>query len=154
MARTQATRDGGPGMDKRFWICGFVVALVALLLDFCVHGVLLRGDYQALAETGFVRGPDNAAAFMPWMVAAHLLVGFGMTWLYRQVMPAGERSLTRGLRFGAAFAIAATVPGCLVYYAVQPWPAALVVKQMLLGTGVVMVLGMLLGYLQPRRVVL
>lgn len=141
-------------MDKRFWVCGIVVSVMALLLDFAVHGVLLRGDYLALAETGFVRGPDNAASFMPWMVAAHLLIGFGMTWLYRQVMPAGERSLTRGLRFGAAFAIAATIPAYLVYYAVQPWPLDLVVKQVVLGTGVVLVLGMLLGYLQPRRVVL
>lgn len=141
-------------MDKRFWICGIVLGVAALLLDYLVHGVLLREDYQALAAAGFVRGPDNAGAFMPYMAVAHLLMGFGLTWLYRQVVPAGERSLTRGLRFGAAFAVAATLPGYLVYYAVQPWPAALVLKQMLLGTGVVLVLGMLLGYLQPRRVVL
>lgn len=146
-------------MDKRFWICGLVVSLVALLLDFFVHGVLLRGDYPRLAVTGFVRGPEAGASFMPWMVLAHVLIGFGMTWLYQQITPAqgrpgGERSLTRGLRFGAAFALAATVPGYLIYYAVQPWPAALIVKQVVLGAGVVMVLGMLLGYLQPRRVVL
>ena len=151
-------------MDKRFWVCGLVVSVAALLLDFLVHGVLLQADYQALVASGFVRGQDEAGAFMPYMVAAHLLVGYGMTWLYRQIMPvqrrsthsgpAGERSLTRGLRFGAAFAIAATVPGYLIYYAVQPWPAALVHKQMLLGTAVILVLGMLLGYLQPRRTTL
>ena len=151
-------------MDKRCWICGLVVSVAALLLDFLVHGVLLQADYQALVTNGFVRGQDEAGAFMPYMVAAHLLIGYGMTWLYRQIMPvqsrpiqsrpAGERSLTRGLRFGAAFAIAATLPGYLIYYAVQPWPAALVHKQMLLGTAVVLVLGMLLGYLQPRRTTL
>ena len=150
---------GMVSMNKRFLVCGIVVSLTALVLDFFVHGVLLRGDYQALAETGFVRGPDNAVSFMPWMVAAHILIGFGMTWLYQQITPAqsrptGERSLTRGLRFGAGFAIAATLPGYLIYYAVQPWPTALVIKQMVFGTCVVMVLGMLLGYLQPRRVVL
>lgn len=143
-------------MDKRFWICGLVVSVAALLLDFLVHGVLLRADYQALVGSGFVRGREEAGAFMPYMVAAHLLAGYGMTWLYRQVtpmqgVPGGERSLARGLRFGAAFAIAATLPGYLVYYAVQPWPAALVHKQMLFGAAVVLVLGMLLGYLQPGR---
>ncbi len=138
-------------MDKRFWICGLVVAVAALLLDFLVHGVLLRADYQALADSGFVRGREEGQAFLPYMIAAHLLIGFGLTWLYRQIMPAGERSLTRGLRFGTAFALAATLPGYLIYYAVQPWPAAVVHKQMLFGTLVVLVLGMLLGYLQPRR---
>lgn len=141
-------------MDKRFWVCGLVVSVAALLLDFLVHGVLLQADYQELVASGFVRGRDEADAFLPYMVAAHLLIGYGMTWLYRQVAPAGERSLTRGLRFGAAFAIAATLPGYLIYYAVQPWPATLIHKQMLFGAAVVLVLGMLLGYLQPRRTTL
>ena len=141
-------------MDKRFLVCGLVVSVAALLLDFLIHGVLLRADYQALVPSGFVRGPEDSQAFLPYMLAAHVLIGFGMTWLYRQVMTAGERSLTRGLRFGAGFALAATIPGYLIYYAVQPWPAALVHKQMLFSTAAVMVLGMLLGYLHPRRVVL
>lgn len=141
-------------MDKRFWICGIVVSVAALLLDFLIHGQLLRADYQALVGSGFVRGPDDAQAFLPYMVGAHLLIGFGMTWLYRQVAPQGDSSLARGLRFGAGFAIAATLPGYLIYYAVQPWPAALVHKQMLFSTAAVLVLGMLLGYLNPRRVVL
>ncbi len=141
-------------MDKRFWICGLVVSVAALMLDFLIHGVLLKADYQALVASGFVRGPEDAQAFLPYMVAAHLLIGFGLTWLYRQISPAGERSMTRGLRFGAGFAAAATLPGYMIYYAVQPWPAALVHKQMLFGTAAVLVLGLLLGYLQPRRVAL
>lgn len=141
-------------MDKRFWICGLVVFVAALLLDFLIHGLLLRGDYEALVGSGFVRGPDDARAFMPYMVIAHLLIGFGMTWLYRQVAPQGESSLARGLRFGLAFAIAATLPGYLIYYAVQPWPAVLVHKQMLFSSLAVLVLGMLLGYLNPRRAAL
>lgn len=141
-------------MDKRFLVCGLVVSVAAMLLDMLIHGVLLGADYRALVPTGFVRGPAESQAFLPYMVAAHLLVGYGMTWLYRQVTTAGERSLTRGLRFGAGFALAATLPGYLIYYAVQPWPAALVLKQMALGTAAVLVLGMLLGYLHPRRVVL
>lgn len=138
-------------MDKRFWICGLVVSVAALLLDFAVHGVLLRADYEALVGSGFVRGQEEGQAFMPYMIAAHALIGYGMTWLYRQIVPAGESSLARGLRFAIGFALAATIPGYLVYYAVQPWPAALVHKQMLFGTLVVLVLGLLLGYLHPRR---
>ena len=39
-------------MDKRFWICGILVSIAALLLDFIVHGLLLQGDYNALVEAG------------------------------------------------------------------------------------------------------
>ena len=118
-------------MDKRFWICGLVVSVAALMLDFLIHGVLLNANYHALVGRGIGSGPEDAQAFMPYMVAAHLLIGFGLTWLYRQISPAGERSMTRGLRFGAGFAAAATLPVYLIVYAVEPWPAALVHTHML-----------------------
>lgn len=141
-------------MDKRFLVCGLVVTAAALLLDLLIHGVLLRADYQALVGSGFVRGPEQGKAMLPYLAAAHLLIGYGMTWLYRQIAPAGESSFARGLRFGAGFALAATVPGYLIYYTVQPWPPALVHKQMLFGALATLVLGMLLGYLHPRRTAL
>ncbi len=137
-------------MDKRFVVCGLVVALTSLLLGLLVHGVLLRADYAALVASGFVRG-DDARAHLPYVFAAHALSGFGLTWLYRQISPRGERSLTRGLRFGAGMVLAAVLPGALALYSLQPWPAALVHKQMLYGSAAMLVLGLLLGYLQPRR---
>lgn len=138
-------------MDKRFWICGLVVSVAALMLDFLVHGVALRADYHALAGSGLLRGAEDARAFLPHVVAAHLLMGYGLTWLYRQIAPAGESSLARGLRFGAGVALAAALPGALLQLAMQPWPASLSYRQMLYGALVAVVLGMLLGYLHPQR---
>ena len=138
-------------MDKRFLVCGLAVSLAALALGFLVHGVLLRDDYLALAGSGLVRGPEDGRGFVPLIVLAHTLAGFGMTWLYRQVVPAGERSMARALRFAAAFAIAATLPAGLVAYAVQPWPTGMVAAQLVYSTASVLVLGLLLGYLHPRR---
>jgi hypothetical protein len=45
----------------------------------------------------------------------------------------------------------ATIPGYLIYYAVQPLPAMLVHKQMILGTLAMLLLGMLLAWLNPGR---
>lgn len=141
-------------MDKRFWICGTIMSLAALLLDFLIHGVLLQPDYNALVPSGFVRGPDDAQRYFPYMLAAHVLIGFGLTWLFRMVSAGRRATASLGLRFGAAVAVLATVPGYLIYYTVQPWPAALVHKQMLLGTIAMLLLGLLVAYLQPRRIVL
>ena len=141
-------------MDKRFWICGIVVSVAALLLDFLVHGVLLQPDYAALVPKGIYRGPEEANAYLPYMCAAHLLIGFGLTWLYRKGMQAGRSVLGQGLRFGAAVAVMSTIPGYLIYYAVQPWPGGLVVKQVVFSTAAMLLLGLLLAWLQPRRRVL
>jgi drug/metabolite transporter (DMT)-like permease len=137
-------------MDKRFWICGILVSIAAMLLDWLIHGVLLMGDYNALAP-GIMRTLEDQAHYMPWMLAAHLLIGFGLTWLYRKGIDSGRPALGQGLRFGAAVAVMATIPGYLIYYAVQPLPAALVHKQMLYSTVAMLLLGLLLAWLNPGR---
>ncbi len=138
-------------MDKRFWICGIVVSIAALLLDFLVHGLLLQGDYDALVASGVMRPQADQGHYMPYMLAAHLLIGFGLTWLYRKGIDTGRPAIGQGLRFGAAVAVMSVIPGYLIYYAVQPLPAMLVHKQMILGTVAMLLLGMLLAWLNPGR---
>ena len=138
-------------MDKRFWICGILVSIAAMLLDFLVHGLLLQGDYNALVDSGIMRNQADAGHYMPYMLAAHLLIGFGLTWLYRKGVDTGRPNLGQGLRFGAAVAVMSTIPGYLIYYAVQPLPAALVHKQMILSTIAMLLLGVLLAWLNPGR---
>ena len=105
----------------------------------------------ALVPHGLYRGPEDANAYMPYMFAAHLLIGFGLTWLYRKGMEPGRSVFGQGLRFGAAVAVMSTIPGYLVYYAVQPLPARLVHKQMVLSTLAILLLGVLLAWLNPAR---
>jgi hypothetical protein len=142
---------GQHAFDKRFWVCGILVSIAAMLLDFIVHGWLLQGDYDALVASGIMRSPADAQHYMPYMLAAHLLVGFGLTWLYRKGIDGGRTAIGQGLRFGAAVAVMATIPGYLIYYAVQPLPALLVHKQMIFSTIAMLLLGMLLAWLNPGR---
>ncbi len=141
-------------MDKRFWICGIVMSIAAMVLDFLIHGLLLRADYAALAAEGFVRGEADGSRYLPWMLLAHVFIGFGLTWLYRMLHPRAGSTPGQGLRFGAAVAATATIPGYLVHYAVQPWPPGLVAKQVIASTIAIILLGLLLSWLQPRRTAL
>jgi hypothetical protein len=143
-------------MRKRFWVCGIVVSIAAMALDFLVHGLLLQPDYNALVTSGLMRGPAEAQAFLPYMLAAHLLIGFGLTWLYMHfsgphVQGATGTPLSAGLRFGAAIAVMSTIPGYLIYYAVQPLPAALVHKQLIFSSIAMLLLGLLVAWLDPGR---
>lgn len=136
-------------MDKRFWVCGVVMFFAAMLLAFIVHAFLLGPDYEALGA--MYRDAEDGARHFPWIVVAYALVGFAMTWIFAQGVSVERPTLAQGLRFGLAMALFSTVPGHLVHYVAQPLPAALVVKQIVLGTLSMLLLGALLAWLQPRR---
>lgn len=139
-------------MDKRFWVCGLVMSIAALLLGFLVHGVLLAPDYAALGV--LFRDDLDSQRYVHWMVLAHVLIGFAMTWIYAQGFSGGRSWSVQGLRFGLAMALFSTLPDYLIYYAVQPLPAALVARQLLYGVASMLLLGLLVAWLQPRRKVL
>lgn len=136
-------------MDKRFWICGTVVSFVALLLSFLVHGVLLAPDYATLAHE--YRDARDGARQLPWVLLAHALLGFAMTWIFSQGFSQRGQSLRQGVRFGLAMALVAAIPGCLLAYAAQPLPAGFIARQAAFGTASMLLLGLLLAWLQPRR---
>lgn len=140
-------------MNKRFWLCSIVTGIAALVLDFLIHGLLLQRDYAALVARGLVRGAEDGMRHLPWMLLAHVLTGFGLTWLYSLVHQHATTPRD-GLRFGAVMALTATIPGYLVFYALQPWPVQLFAKQIALGITATLMLGLLLSWLEPRRVAL
>lgn len=137
-------------MGKRFWVCGIVVSIAAMVLDTLIHAVLLRSDYDAL-PADLMRTSRDQMHYMPFLLAAHLLIGFGLTWLYRKAVNRDQGALGQGLRFGVAVAALSTIPGYLIYYAVQPLPATLVYKQLLFSTIATLLLGVLLAWLNPGR---
>ena len=58
-------------MDTKFWISGVVMSVLAFALGFIVHGLLLAGDYTALAGTLF-RTPEAAHSYFPCLAIANI----------------------------------------------------------------------------------
>ncbi|HEY4530215.1 MAG TPA: hypothetical protein VIG97_07785 [Luteimonas sp.] len=139
-------------MDKRFWICGIVVAAAALILGMLVHGVLLRADYQAMAV--LYRTQDEATAHAGWILPAYLMLGLAMTWLYRRMPASDGVDLRRGARFGLAVALVSFVPWHMLAFVAQPLPLSMMLRQAGLDLVAMVLLGMLLAWLQPHRRVL
>ncbi|MBM4263002.1 MAG: hypothetical protein FJ143_14450 [Deltaproteobacteria bacterium] len=79
----------------------------------------------------------------------HLLQSFAYTWIYRQGIVAGKSTLSQGIRFGVAMAFVTAVPVYLYYYAVQPTPGALVVKQIIFESIAVIIKGAVVAFLNP-----
>ena len=130
-------------MGGRFWISGVVMSILAFANGFVVHGVLLHDDYSRLPN--LLRPEVEAQGYFGWMLLADLLMGFGFTWIYVKGREPGKLAVGQGLRFGLAIAVLMTIPIYLIYYAVQPWPGEVVVKQIVYDTIGVLVMGVVVA---------
>lgn len=72
--------------------------------------------------------PQDAQAHFPFMVLAFVAFVVAFVWLYAKGVE-DKPWLGQGLRFGLAIWLIGAVSVFLTYYAVQPLPGSLVVKQ-------------------------
>ena len=130
-------------MLGKFALSVLVVFVLSLGLGYLLHGVLLAGDYAALPS--LFRTPADQQAHFVYMLIAQAMTAIGFSWIYikgREAKP----FLAQGLRFGIAIAVLMTVPVLLVYYAVQPMPGLLVVKQVIGDVITVLVMGVAVAW--------
>lgn len=130
-------------MNKRFLLSVVILFIVSMVLGFVVHGLLLSSDYQKLVP-GLFRAPEDGQAHFGWMLLAHVFIAVGFTWIYRAGRDA-RPWLGQGVRFGIAMAILTTIPTYLIYYAVQPMPFDVVVKQIVFDTIAMLVMGIVVA---------
>ena len=126
------------------WIAAFVVWMFG---SFVVHGVLLSGDYRALPA--LFRSETDGAAHMPFLLIAHVIASGALAWIYGR----GVQSrpwVGQGVRFGLAAACLLPIYMYLVYFAVQPMPPALVVRQIVFDTTVVVFVSLAIAFVHRR----
>ena len=121
-----------------FAISAAVLAVLSLVLGGAVHAWLLGPEYAKL--TTLFRSPQDHESYFAYMILAHVALGVGFTWIYRQGRD-DRPWLGQGLRFGLAVALLATIPTYLIYFAVQPMPSDLVAKQIALDVIAMVILG-------------
>jgi hypothetical protein len=128
----------------------FLIAWIALFVlwmggSFVVHGVLLSPDYMKVQQ--LFRAPADSEQYFPWMLLAHVLLAGAFSWIYGRGQTPGKPWLGQGLRYGVAIALLAIVPTYMIYYAVQPMPGLLVVKQTLYDGVLMLVLGVAVAFI-------
>ncbi len=114
--------------DKKFWLTYVVIVVVTMLTGFVNHGMLLARDYEALTPTIMRTLEEQESKFM-FQIVAHLILAFGFVWLFREGWDEGRAWMSQGVKFGVAFAMAATIPIFLIYHAVANFPLDLALKQ-------------------------
>jgi membrane protease YdiL (CAAX protease family) len=132
-------------MNTKFLIAGFAGFIVSLATGFVAHGMLLQADYAAIPT--LMRTEADAMAHFPYMLLSHFFKGFAFAWIYRQGISSGASWLSQGVRFGIAVALLMTVPLYLIYYAVQPMPGMLVVKQIVADSISTVLMGVVVAFI-------
>ena len=135
-------------MNMNFAISAAVMAVMSLMLGFVVHGWLLLPDYKALGA--LFRPEDQQTGFLGFMIAAHVLIGIGFTWIYRMGREA-KPFLGQGVRFGLAVAVLSIIPTYLIYYAVQPIPGNIVAKQIVFDTIAMVLMGIVCAWINQDK---
>lgn len=107
----------------------FAAFLVAQMFAIAIHGFILAADY-APYYGNLLRdqrgGPVWQALLLP---VSHLCLISGLVWIYARVSLEGSHAV-RGLKLGLIAWLVGQAPLYLLWYAEQPWPDGLVVKQL------------------------
>lgn len=131
-------------MHKTFFIAWISLFVVWMLGSFVVHGVVLHDDYAKLST--LFRPEAEASSYFPLMLIAHAMMAGALAWIYGRGAEA-KPWLPQGLRFGIAIALLAVVPGYMIYYVVQPMPGMVVLKQIVLDTILMLILGAVVAFI-------
>lgn len=131
-------------MNKKFIISVIVVFVIAMGISFLVHGIILAPSYLELK--GIMRTPEDSQAYFPFMLLAHVFIAFAFVWIYNKGKE-DKPFLSQGICYGIAIATITAIPVYLIYYAVQPMPGLLVVKQIVFDTISYVVMGIVVAWI-------
>lgn len=127
--------------------------LVSQILAIAIHGFLLAHDYQPYYGT-LLRSQQDASWRMLLLPVSHLAFVSALVWMYGRLELEGSPVL-RGLKLGLAGWVVGQIPLWLLWYAEQPWPGTLVVKQLSLEFASTLIIGISIAVVarpRPRAV--
>jgi len=128
---------------KRFVATCAVAFVVSQITAIAIHGFILSADYAPFYGN-LLRPMDGADWHAMLLPLAHLSFVVTFVWLYARIAPSGPW-VREGLRFGVVGWLVGQVPLWLLWFAEQPWPGTLVVKQLALELGAALVLGLVVA---------
>jgi len=114
--------------NKRLAVTVVVALIVSETLATVVHGFVLASDYGPFYGRLLRSEPGAPMLLLP---VAHLLFVATLVWVFSRVDLQGG-ALAQGLKLGVIGWLIGQAPLWLLWYAEQPWPGTLVLKQLLL----------------------
>lgn len=124
------------------------VAFVASqILEIVIHGFILASDYRPFYGT--LLRPMSP---QPWqgvlLPIAHLSFIIALVWVYDRLSMDRSR-VSQGIRLGVIGFFIGQLPLWVIWYAEQPWPGSLLVKQLVLEFVASVIVGLVITLTAP-----
>lgn len=119
-----------------------VIFVLSMAFGFLIHEILLKADYEQVRQ--LYRAEEDGKAHFIYLVLGQLIFSIGFVWIYNKGKEA-KPFLEQGIRYGIAIAVLTSIPTFLIYYAVQPLPSMLVVKQIIFDSIAIIVRGVVVA---------
>ena len=125
---------------KRFAGTVAVAFIVSEILAIAVHGFILAADYAPFYGNLLRPMSKEGDWRMLMLPLAHLCFVGALAWVYARVTLDGS-TIVRGMKLGLLGWIIGQVPVWMLWYAEQPWPDSLVIKQLVLELASALIVG-------------
>jgi hypothetical protein len=124
---------------KRFVLASLAVCVSAIVLDFIIHGVILKSAYEA---TKSVWRPDmESKVWIFWLI--NLIVAFPFTYLF--VKGYEGKGIMEGVRFGCIIGIFTSIPMAYGNYVMLPLPYSMAAQWFVFGMIEAVLLGVVVS---------
>jgi hypothetical protein len=131
-------------MNMKRYFLGVVGAFVSLFgLAFVLHGMALQSAYKTAPQTMFRPEAEFMQRFH-FLALGYLVFALAAVWIYAYGAEA-KPWLGQGVRYGIAlWALGAVMPG-MVSFAIQPWPADVMLKATLADLLIMVITGVVIA---------
>lgn len=104
-------------MNTKRYVIGSIIVFVCLnILDYLLHGVLLKGQYELIKD--IFRAEEGMNQYMPAMLLGYLIFSFGFCYIF--IKGREGKGVGEGLRYGLLVGFTFGVSTSLIYYTVYP----------------------------------
>jgi hypothetical protein len=127
----------------KFLLASLAVFIASSLFNFAIHGFILQPEYRTYP--GLLRDIADSQSHTLYLILSFLIFSPAFVWMYSRGVSSAPWA-GQGVRYAIAIWFIATVSRYLTYYAIQPWSAGTVLRQIVYELPMMIVLGLIVGW--------
>ena len=131
-------------MNIKRWVQASIAVFgVIFVLEFVIHGILLKGIYEQTASVWRPTGEMRSLMWLMWV--GYLIFAPVFVFIYAGGYEKEKGGLGQGIRFGLAMGLLTSATQSLGWYAVLPIPPVLAAAWFLAGMAESLAAGIVVG---------
>ena len=127
----------------KFFLASLAVFIASSLFNFAIHGFILQSEYGLIP--GYCAIWRIRQSHTVFLILSFLIFSPAFVWMYSRGVSSAHW-VGQGVRYAIAIWFIATVSRYLTYYAIQPWSAVTVLRQIVYELPMMIVLGLIVAW--------